>query len=188
MASLDACARQDEYPEFCCMEWSWWLILAVALIVLAAFFVRVVPVGQTYSIARFGTFHRTLDPGVHVVVPLVDRTTHRVNMLGRAREVRFHSLRTADDHRLQADCKIYFQVLDARKVIRQSADLDKAVEQLLQRVLIDLTAEMDQETLFSRSPHELDSWLLGLLNQEAQNWGVRMTRVNARLTEENDKN
>ena len=160
------------------------LIVLGAIIVLVLVSVRRVPVDRTYTIDRFGQFHRTVGPGIHLIVPFVDRITHRVSMAGRAVDVCCSNLHTNDSHDVLASGMIYFQVLDPRKAANHVRTLDEAAKDLTFNTTREMVEQMSYDSLSHHSRRDLNAWLLGLLNQSASEWGVRVTRINMEFTEE----
>jgi regulator of protease activity HflC (stomatin/prohibitin superfamily) len=147
----------------------------LALISLAS--LRRVPQGFTFTVDRLGQFHRTLAPGIHFILPFVDRVTHRINMLGRALLVHCESLETKDACRVIADGTIYLQILDPRKVTGRLDTLDDAARSLIETTAREMVLQLTLESLHHRTASEINSWLLGLLNQSSNQWGVRITRI-----------
>ena len=160
------------------------LIALIAIVALALLSLRRVPTDHTYTINRLGRFHRTVAPGIHFLIPLVDRITHRVSMAGRAVDVSCAHLHTNDAHEVLANGMIYFQVLDPRKAAYQVRSLDQAAKNLTVETTKGMVEQMSYDSLSHHSSAELNAWLLGLLNQSASEWGVRITRINLNFSEE----
>ena len=153
----------------------------MALVVLS---LRRVPPDHTYTIERLGRFHRTVAPGIHFIVPFVDRITHRISMAGRAIDVCCTHLHTNDEHEVLASGMIYFQVMDPRKAAINVPTLDQAAQNLTLKTTRGMVEQMSYDSLSHHSSGELNAWLLGLLNQSASEWGVRITRINMSFSEQ----
>jgi regulator of protease activity HflC (stomatin/prohibitin superfamily) len=153
----------------------------MALVVLS---LRRVPSDYTYTIERLGRFHRTVAPGIRFIVPFVDRITHRISMAGRAIDVCCTHLHTNDEHEVLASGMIYFQVMDPRKVASHVPTLDQAAQNLTLEATKGMVEQMSYDSLSHHSIGDLNAWLLGLLNQSASEWGVRITRVNLSFSEQ----
>lgn len=152
-------------------------LILLVLIVVALASVRHVPVAQRHVVNRMGRFHRTMRPGWHLLIPFVDRVSEKVSMGGRVLEVLFADLQTADDQMVSAKGLLYFQVLDARKAAGRLSTLNEAATGLTEKGLRQLVQELSVETLLHRTSREINGWLVGMLNQSAEEWGVRITRV-----------
>jgi len=141
------------------------LSLIVALPALAAVAVKRVPAGQVHSLYRRGKPVRLLQPGTHVVVPLVDRVGHRIDLGGRT--LRFD---VSDAQSLHGT--VYWQVLEPE---RADAVIDQA-DQLIRRGVLDaLHADVAANQQDAR--REVAARLKSSLNQHLRERGVMITRV-----------
>ena len=61
------------------------LILAIAILFSG---IKTVPQGFRYTVERFGKFTRTLHPGLHIIVPIVDRVGHKVNVMEQVLDIK----------------------------------------------------------------------------------------------------
>ncbi|GLQ88435.1 SPFH domain-containing protein [Dyella flagellata] len=138
----------------------------IVVLALAAVAVKRVPVGQVYSLYRNGKPVRLLQPGTHVVLPLLDRVGHRIDLGGRV--LRFDAS-FAETTPVQGT--VYWQVLEPERAdaVIETADqlIRNSVEQALQS-----EAEADQQ-----QRREVATRLKGNLNQQLRLRGVMVTRV-----------
>lgn len=141
------------------------------------FAVRFVPRGQSHTVHRRGRFLRSLQPGLHFIVPLIDQVSHKVDMKGRALTLHCEQLASKDECPVIADGVLYFQILDARKAAERLTTLDDAARNLAETSTREMVGQMTFTSLTSHSGPEINSWLLGMVNQSAVPWGVRATRI-----------
>lgn len=138
------------------------LTLIIAVLALAAVAVKRVPSGQVHSLYRRGKPVRLLQPGTHVVLPLVDRVGHRIDLGGRT--LRFDAS--------EAQGTVYWQVLEPERV---DAVIDQADQLIRNNVLdaleADVTANQDE------GRREVAARLKCSLNQRLRERGVMVTRV-----------
>src|SRR5512140_1000660 len=97
------------------------------LTLLALACVRRIPEGHAYTLRRIGGQMRTLGAGVHVVLPLIERVAHKINLLGNVVDVTIPP--GADNAALRG--RVYFQVMDAQ---RADAVIDEIAELLRRRI------------------------------------------------------
>ncbi|HXS73000.1 MAG TPA: SPFH domain-containing protein [Rhodanobacteraceae bacterium] len=99
---------------------------------LAAVCVKRIPEGQVYTLRRLGKPARTLTPGMHVVVPLVERIAHKISITGYT---------LAIEERVQVEGhpapetlrgRVWWQVLDPE---RAEAVIDRADDMIRSRVI-----------------------------------------------------
>jgi hypothetical protein len=141
------------------------LTLIPAILALAAIAVKRVPVGQVHSLYRHGKPVRLLQPGTHVVLPLLDRVGHRIDLGGRT--LRFDAP-LAEAEPLHGT--VYWQVLEPE---RADAVIDQA-DQLIRRGVLDALAETAANEDERR---DMAARLKSSLNKDLRERGVMVTRV-----------
>ncbi|KLL11677.1 MULTISPECIES: SPFH domain-containing protein [Protofrankia] len=152
---------------------------AVILLVLLVFLsraVRVVPQARAVVVERLGRYHRTLTPGLALVIPVVDRIRERVDL--REQVVTFppQPVITEDNLVVGIDTVIYFQVTDPRASTYEIADVISAIEQLTVTTLRNVIGSLNlEQTLTSRD--EINTRLRGVLDEATGKWGIRVNRV-----------
>jgi regulator of protease activity HflC (stomatin/prohibitin superfamily) len=143
------------------------LSLIIAFLALAAVAVKRVPAGQVHSVYRHGKTIRLLQPGTHVVLPLVDRVGHRIDLGGRT--LRFDASMTEAQ---PLHGTVYWQVLEPERV---DAVIDQA-DQLIRTGVIDaLHADNADSQVDER--REVAARLKSSLNQRLRDRGMMVTRV-----------
>ena len=141
-------------------------LLLMILAVLLASAVRRVPVGQVYSLYRHGKLVRVLQSGTHLVLPLLDRVGHKINLAGQT--LRFEEpLAGARDVR----GTVYWQVLEPE---RADAVIDEAA-QLIRRSALDALSVEPTPTAADR--RDLGTRMKRAINGVLRERGVMVTRV-----------
>ena len=117
------------------------ILLAVVAIfvVVAALALKHVPEGCNLIVYRKGRFDRALGPGWHLLIPGLERPMHKVAMGGRVLDVRYDSLHTKDGQTVEVDGALYYQVLEAEKVVNHVDSLSSAALGLVQSTAEDLS-------------------------------------------------
>src|SRR5215208_3858723 len=158
------------------------IVLAVFLFIVAASGVRIVPQARAGVVERLGRYARTLDPGLTLIVPFIDRVKPLIDL--REQVVTFppQPVITEDNLVVGIDTVIYFTVTDAKAVTYEVANPLQAIEQLtvttLRNVIGGLTLE---ETLTSRD--NINSQLRVVLDEATGKWGIRVNRVELKSVE-----
>ncbi|HET8600259.1 MAG TPA: SPFH domain-containing protein, partial [Segeticoccus sp.] len=151
-------------------------ILVVFAIIVIVRTVRIVPQQTALIIERLGRFSRTLDAGIHFLVPFVDRV--RANIDLREQVVSFppQPVITEDNLVVSIDTVVYFQVTDARAATYEIANYLGAVEQLTTTTLRNVVGGLNlEEALTSRD--NINGQLRVVLDEATGKWGIRVSRV-----------
>src|SRR6476619_6378970 len=162
------------------------LIVAAVLILFALFVaaktVRIIPQAKAGVVERLGRYNRTLEPGMTIVVPFIDRVRPLIDL--REQVVTFHPqpVITEDNLVVQIDTVLYFTITDPKAVSYEVANPLQAIEQLtvttLRNVIGGLTLE---DTLTSRD--NVNSQLRAVLDEATGKWGIRVNRVELKSVE-----
>ncbi|MFI7419237.1 SPFH domain-containing protein [Nonomuraea sp. NPDC049684] len=156
--------------------------LVVALVVVAAMgfvvarSIRIIPQATAAIIERLGRYHRTLTPGLNVVVPFVDRIKDLIDLREQVVSFPPQPVITSDNLVVSIDTVIYFQVTNPKAATYEIANFLIGVEQLTVTTLRNVVGGMDLErTLTSRE--EINTELRGSLDEATGKWGIRVNRV-----------
>ena len=152
------------------------LLVIVIVLVTIAKAVRIVPQARTGIVERLGRYHRTLSPGLSLLVPYVDRLKPLVDMREQVVSFPPQPVITEDNLVVNIDSVIYFQVTDPKAAMYEIASPITGIEQLTVTTLRNVIGGMDLErTLTSRE--EINNALRGVLDEATGKWGIRVNRV-----------
>lgn len=151
------------------------LLLIFAVIVIMRT-VRIVPQQTALIIERLGRYSRTLEGGIHFLVPFVDKV--RANIDLREQVVSFppQPVITSDNLVVNIDTVIYYSVIDAKSAVYEIANFIQGIEQLTVTTLRNVIGSLDlEQTLTSRD--QINAQLRGVLDEATGKWGIRVNRV-----------
>jgi len=152
------------------------LVVAALVLLVLARTVRIVPQARAGVIERLGRYSRTLNPGLALVVPFVDRLRPLIDLREQVVSFPPQPVITEDNLVVSIDSVIYFQVTDARAATYEIANYIQAIEQLTVTTLRNVIGGMALEkTLTSRDA--INNQLRGVLDEATGKWGIRVNRV-----------
>jgi regulator of protease activity HflC (stomatin/prohibitin superfamily) len=150
----------------------------VALVVLftIAQGVRIVPQARAGVVERLGRYSRTLDAGLALIVPYVDRVKPLIDLRETVVSFPPQPVITEDNLVISIDTVIYFQVTDPKAATYEIADYIGAIEQLTVTTLRNVIGGMTlEDTLTSRD--KVSGALRIVLDEATGRWGIRVNRV-----------
>jgi regulator of protease activity HflC (stomatin/prohibitin superfamily) len=137
--------------------------------------VRVVPQQHAWVVERLGKFHATLEPGLNVIVPFIDRIAYRHSLKEVPLDVPEQVCITKDNTQLGVDGIIYYQVTDPRLASYGSSDPIAAITQLAQTTLRSEIGKMELDRTFE-SRDEINRQVVAVLDEAGRTWGVKVLR------------
>jgi regulator of protease activity HflC (stomatin/prohibitin superfamily) len=158
------------------------LVIALAVIFFIASTVKVIRQQRVGLVERLGKFNRQLDPGPHLVVPILDKVRYNLDMRENVVPFPPQGVITEDNLMVSIDSVIYFQILDPVRAAYEAQDYIKAIEQLTQTTLRNIIGGLDlEQTLTSRE--EINQKLRYVLDEATGKWGIKVNRVELRSIE-----
>src|SRR4051812_38083791 len=152
------------------------LVLAFVVVVTLARSVRIVPQARAGVVERLGRYYRTLEPGLALVVPYVDRVRPLIDLREQVVSFPPQPVITEDNLTVNIDSVIYYQVTDPRAASYEIANYIQAIEQLTVTTLRNVAGGMTlEQTLTSRDA--INTQLRVVLDEATGKWGIRVNRV-----------
>ncbi len=150
------------------------IVLLVALVTLRS--VRIVPQARARNVERLGRYRKTLEPGMNVIIPFIDRVKPLIDLREQVVSFLGQPVITEDNLVVKIDTVLFFQVTDPRAADYEIVNYIVAIEQLTATMLRSVIGSMDLEvTLTSRD--KINTMLRGVLDDASGKWGIRVTRV-----------
>jgi regulator of protease activity HflC (stomatin/prohibitin superfamily) len=159
----------------------------IAVIVIVAVFallvvlsgmkaIRIIPQARARNVERFGRYTKTLQPGMNLIVPFVDRVKPMIDLREQVVSFNGQPVITEDNLVVLIDTVLFFQVTDPRAADYEIVNYIQAIEQITATMLRSVIGSMDlEQTLTSRD--KINALLRGVLDDASGKWGIRVTRV-----------
>ncbi|MEJ0062694.1 MAG: SPFH domain-containing protein [Alphaproteobacteria bacterium] len=150
--------------------------LGILAVVIAGFAVRTVNQGSECTVERFGQYTRTLGPGLHFIMPLVDKIGVRINIKEQVLDVPTQEVITKDNAMVSVDGVLFYQVLNAAKAAYEITNMKQAILNLTMTNLRTVVGSMDLDELLSQRD-KINVQLLRVLDLATQPWGIKVNRI-----------
>ena len=175
------------------MEISLGAIVLIIIVALALVLVKksliIIPQSETKIVERLGKYYATLQPGINIIIPFIDRAKEIIT-LNRGRYVYSNTIDlreqvydfdkqnviTKDNIQMQINALLYFQIVDPFKAVYEISNLPNAIEKLTQTTLRNIIGELElDQTLTSRDT--INTKLRAVLDDATNKWGIKVNRV-----------
>jgi regulator of protease activity HflC (stomatin/prohibitin superfamily) len=152
------------------------LLMVIFVLSVVIRTIRIVPQATAQIVERVGRYSRTLEPGLHFLVPFVDRVRANVDLREQVVSFPPQPVITSDNLVVSIDTVIYFQPTDPKSAVYEIANYIQGIEQLTVTTLRNVIGSLDlEQTLTSRD--QINGQLRGVLDEATGRWGIRVNRV-----------
>jgi regulator of protease activity HflC (stomatin/prohibitin superfamily) len=155
-------------------------IFGFVLVFLAVFAlwstVKIVPQGYSWTIESFGRYTRTLMPGLHILIPVMERVGYKMNMKEQVIDIPSQDVITRDNAMVKVDGVSFYQVLSAAKAAYEVDNLEHAMVNLTMTNIRTVMGSMDLDQLLSNRDI-INTKLLQVVDAATEAWGVKVTRI-----------
>lgn len=138
--------------------------------------VKIVPQGANFTVENFGRYTRTLPPGLHFLVPVMERVGYRMNMKEQVLDIPSQDVITRDNAMVRVNGVTFFQVLSAAKAAYEVDQLEGSIVNLTMTNIRTVMGSMDLDELLSNRD-QINAQLLHVVDAATESWGVKVTRI-----------
>ena len=150
------------------------LIIALAVVFVIEG-VRILPQQEAWVVERLGRFHEVLEPGLRIIIPIVDRIAYKHSLKEVPFDVPEQVCITKDNTQLAVDGIVYYQVTDPRLASYGTSDYLMAITQLAQTTLRSEIGKMELDKTFE-SRDDINRQIVAVLDEAGRSWGVKVLR------------
>ena len=156
------------------------VVLLAILITIGA--IRIIPQASAGIVERLGKYHKTLEPGLNLIVPGIDRLRPLVDLREKVVSFPPQPVITEDNLVVSIDTVIYFQVTNPKSATYEIENYIQGIEQLVVTTLRNSVGGLDLEKALTSRDH-INAILRGVLDEATSKWGVRVNRVEIKAIE-----
>ena len=138
--------------------------------------VKMVPQGYNYTVENFGRYEKSLQPGLHILIPVVQRVGYRMNMKEQVMDIPSQDIITRDNAMVSVDGVAFYQVLNAAKAAYEVDQLEASIINLTMTNIRTVMGSMDLDELLSNRD-VINAQLLTVVDAATEAWGVKVTRI-----------
>ncbi len=155
-------------------------VFGVALLALVAWAlwstIKIVSQGSNYTVENLGRYTRTLQPGMHILIPVIERVGHQINMKEQVIDIPSQDVITRDNAMVRVDGVAFFQILNAAKAAYEVDQLEHSMVNLTMTNIRTVMGSMDLDELLSNRD-KINAQLLNVVDAATEAWGVKVTRI-----------
>lgn len=164
----------------------YYLITSVVLILLALILayniIKIVPQSEMWVVERLGKYNKTLQPGLSVLIPFIERVVNRVNMKEILIDIPQQDIISKDNASVSIDAVCFIRITDPYKATYQVDNLEYAIENLALVNIRNELGKMELDEILS-SREVLNSAITNQIDDATNPWGVKVQRVDIKELE-----
>ena len=138
--------------------------------------VRIIKEGNAALVERLGRYRGTLEPGLNLIVPLLDSVVLEDSLREQTLDIPPQRAITKDSVNLEVDAIIYWRIYNLERTYYAIEDVEFAMQELVVTTLRSEIGKMDFQSLFS-SRESINRALLDVLDDATAPWGLKVNRV-----------
>ncbi len=152
------------------------LIIIGVVLVIALTGIKIIPQSKAYVVERLGAYDRTMQTGLHYVIPFIERVSNVVNLKEIVKDFAPQPVITEDNVTMQIDTVVYFHITDPKLYTYGIENPVSAIENLTATTLRNIIGDLElDETLTSRDV--INTQMRSILDVATDPWGIRVSRV-----------
>lgn len=152
------------------------LILILVVLGILASGIKIIPQSKAIVVERLGAYNRTIQTGLHYVIPIFERVANVVSLKERVSDFAPQPVITKDNVTMQIDTVVYLQITDSKLYTYGVENPVNAIENLTATTLRNIIGELElDETLTSRDV--INAKMRAILDEATDPWGIKVNRV-----------
>jgi regulator of protease activity HflC (stomatin/prohibitin superfamily) len=151
-------------------------VFVVLVLITISLGVRIVPQGSKYVVQRLGKYHKTLLPGLNIIVPYIDTVAHKVTTKDIVMDIPSQEVITRDNAVLIVNAIAYINIISPEKAVYGVENYILAIQNLVQTSLRSIVGEMNLDDALSSRDH-IKAKLKTAISDDIADWGITLKTV-----------
>jgi regulator of protease activity HflC (stomatin/prohibitin superfamily) len=151
-------------------------VFVILVLVTISLGVRIVPQGTKHVVQRLGKYHKTLGPGLNIILPYIDRVAYKVTTKDIVLDIPSQDVITKDNAVIIANAVAYINIISPEKSVYGVEDYRIAIQTLVQTSLRSIIGEMDLDDALS-SRDQIKAKLKESISDDIADWGITLKTV-----------
>jgi regulator of protease activity HflC (stomatin/prohibitin superfamily) len=151
-------------------------VFVILVLITITLGVRIVPQGNKHVVQRLGKYHKTLGPGLNIIVPYIDSVAYKVTTKDIVLDIPSQDVITRDNAVILANAVAYINIVSPEKSVYGVEDYRLAIQNLVQTSLRSIVGEMDLDDALS-SRDRIKAKLKEAISDDIADWGITLKTV-----------
>lgn len=152
------------------------VIFAILVITTISMGVRLVPQGSKWVVQRLGKYHKTLNPGLNILIPYIDNVAYKVTTKDQVLDIHSQEVITMDNAVILANAVAFINVISPEKAVYGVESYHVAIQNLVQTSLRSIIGEMALDSALS-SRDSIKAKLKSAISDDISDWGITLKTV-----------
>ncbi len=152
------------------------VFIAIMILVTLIMGVRIVPQGSKHIVQRLGKYHKTLLPGMNIIIPYIDSVPYKVTTKDIVLDIPSQEVITQDNAVIVANAVAYINIVNPEKAVYGVEDYVLAIRNLIQTALRSIIGEMSLDSALS-SRDQIKAKLKEAISDDISDWGIILKTV-----------